>query len=94
MENQLSFLDAFLKGEDSKGWTIPGRVPPIDMLVRKGEPAVGNATQEAEIFGRRAEYEWPLARTQYETFHLTAESALSQEPAEDETTVFEYKAPQ
>ncbi|KPM34994.1 hypothetical protein AK830_g11574 [Neonectria ditissima] len=92
VENQRSFLDAFLKVDDTKGWATPGKVPPIDMVIRKGEPEVGNAAQEADIFKRRPEYEWPLARTKYERFYLTEGSGLSLKPAQG-SRFFEYNAP-
>ena len=36
VEVQKSFLDAFLKGKDTVGWSKPGSVPPVSMVVRKG----------------------------------------------------------
>lgn len=93
VENQRSFLDAFLKGEDTKGWATPGKLSPIELLVRKGEPEVGNAAQEAAVFRRRPESEWPLARTQYTKYYLTPEGGLSPTPVSGPSKLFEYEAP-
>ncbi|PYH53081.1 hydrolase, CocE/NonD family [Aspergillus niger CBS 101883] len=34
---QKSFLDAFLKGEDNRGWSTPGKIPPVSILLREGD---------------------------------------------------------
>ncbi len=68
VEVQRSFLDAFLKGEDPTGWSRKGQVPPVDLLLRKG--------QHANSFTRRAELEWPLARTQYIKFYASPSGDL------------------
>ena len=79
---QMSFFDAFLKGEDRGGWT-DGTRPPIDLILRKGNVGVNNPEAE-KVFQRRDEHEWPLARTKYTRFYLTPDMALSQtEPATD-----------
>ncbi|KAJ9130731.1 Acyl esterase [Pleurostoma richardsiae] len=71
---QMSFLDAFLKGEDRAGWT-KGQVPPIDLVLRKGD--VGFNKPEAEKrFPRRWENEWPIARTQWTKWYLTPQKGL------------------
>jgi putative CocE/NonD family hydrolase len=76
VEIQQSFLDAWLKGEDRVGWTKPGAVAPVSILLRKGN--VGYNNPEAEkLFKRREELEWPIARTEYQRFHLTPERKLS-----------------
>lgn len=68
VEIQRSFLDAFLKGEDRAGWSQKGKVPPVDLLVRKG--------QDINSFARRTEMEWPLARTQYIKFYASPKGDL------------------
>ncbi len=68
VEVQRSFLDAFLKGEDRAGWSQKGKMPPVDLLVRKG--------QDVNSFPRRAEMEWPLARTQYIKFYASPSGDL------------------
>ncbi len=76
VEVQRSFLDAFLKGEDRKGWLTKGAVPPVSLLVRKGNKGVNSPKTEA-TFERREENEWPLARTQYTKAFLTPNFELS-----------------
>ncbi|CAK7206117.1 hypothetical protein SEUCBS139899_008901 [Sporothrix eucalyptigena] len=72
---QLSFLDCFLKGNDYKGWTT-GKVPPVDLLLRKGDIGFNNALAE-QSFTRRAETEWPISRTQYTNYYLTPNQVLT-----------------
>ena len=64
----MSFLDAFLKGEDRGGW-LDGSHPPMDLILRKGDVGYNNPAAE-RAFKRRFESEWPLARTQYAKFYL------------------------
>ncbi|KAM0558073.1 hypothetical protein ACHAPJ_005240 [Fusarium lateritium] len=75
VEVQRSFLDAFLKGQDDAGWT-QGKVPTVDMVLRKGDAGVND--QEAEKkFPRRTESEWPIARTQWTKWYLTPQKTLT-----------------
>ncbi|KAI1268189.1 Alpha/Beta hydrolase protein [Xylariaceae sp. FL1019] len=67
---QLSFLDAFLKGDDRVGWSKEGKVAPISLVLRKGDLGFNNPEIEKEYI-RREEREWPIARTQYTKFYLT-----------------------
>ncbi|KAE8368343.1 Alpha/Beta hydrolase protein [Aspergillus caelatus] len=76
VEDQRSFLDAFLKGQGRKGWLTKGTVPPVSLLLRKGNKGV-NISKTGMTFKRRAENEWPLARTQYTKFFLTPDFELS-----------------
>jgi hypothetical protein len=80
---QQSFLDAFLKGEDNIGWSIPGKVPAVDLSLRKGDPGHNNAEAELATFPRRTENEWPIKRTTYVDYHLSSSLILS--PKEDPT---------
>ena len=89
---QLSFLDAFLKGDDREGWTIPGKLPPVDMCLRMGNPGVNNPPAELAAFPRRKEFEWPIARTVCQNFYLTASKKLSTTPFQ-ESGVLKYDAP-
>ena len=78
VEVQRSFLDAFLKGEDRVGWSQPGKVPPVDIVRRRGN--VGFYVAEAErAYERRTENEWPISRTQYTKFFLTPDLGLSRD---------------
>ncbi|RYP90179.1 hypothetical protein DL770_003715 [Monosporascus sp. CRB-9-2] len=72
---QLSFLDAFLKDEDRVGWTT-GHVPPVDLVLRKGDVGFNNPEAE-QTFPRRMENEWPIARTQWTKWYLTRDKGLT-----------------
>jgi predicted acyl esterase len=76
VELQRSFLDAFLKGEDRVGWSEPGKVPLVDMVLRKGDLGFNDPTAE-QAFPRRTENEWPIARTQYTKYYLTPDKSLT-----------------
>ncbi|KAL9094465.1 MAG: hypothetical protein Q9165_003315 [Trypethelium subeluteriae] len=73
---QQSFLDAFLKGEDKVGWSQPGKVPPVSVVLREGDVGFNNASAE-RVYKRREESSWPLPSTQYRRFHLTPSSHLT-----------------
>lgn len=88
---QRSFLDAFLKGEDRVGWSVPGKVAPIDLVLRKGNPGFNNAQKE-KAFPRRTESEWPIARTKYTDYFLTPDGLLSN-IIEKREGIITYKAP-
>ncbi|KAK0384826.1 hypothetical protein NLU13_7304 [Sarocladium strictum] len=75
VEIQKSFLDAFLKGEDHAGWT-QGKVPLVDMVLRKGDVGFNNADAE-KAYPRRIEHEWPIARTQWTKWYLTPQKGLT-----------------
>ncbi|KAK5721941.1 hypothetical protein LTR15_006535 [Elasticomyces elasticus] len=92
VEVQRSFLDAFLKGEDRVGWSIKGKVPAVDMILRKGNPGFNKAEAEVATFPRRTENEWPIARTQYTKFYLTAENEIRTEMPGPSDTVLSYEA--
>jgi predicted acyl esterase len=93
VEVQKSFLDAFLKGEDRVGWSVKGKLPPVDMCIRKGDPGFNNAKAEAAAFPRRTETEWPIARTQYTKYHLNKNSGMSPEaPKSSDEGVLSYEA--
>jgi predicted acyl esterase len=79
VEVQRSFLDAFLKGEDRVGWSQPGKVPPVSLVLRKGNVGFNDAEAE-KAYQRREENEWPIARTQYTRFHLTSDLSLQPNP--------------
>lgn len=85
VEVQKSFLDAWLKGDDRDGWTTKGTLPPIDLILRKGNVGYNNPTAE-KTFARRKETEWPLARTQYTPVFLTADCGLQFDRPTPQTT--------
>jgi hypothetical protein len=88
---EKSFLNAFLKGEDDRGWlegpNAKGGVPGVNMLVREGNPGF-NSTKAEAAFGNRPESSWPLERTKYTKFHLQPlPPSLALEPAPQPTTI-------
>jgi predicted acyl esterase len=90
---QKSFLDCFLRDDDHGGW-LSGQVPRVDLCLRKGDVGWNNAARE-RLFPRRAEYEWPIARTNYTKHWLQRNGSLS--TVQDESmaakpTTLSYKA--
>jgi predicted acyl esterase len=77
VEIQLSFLNAFLKDDDPKGWTRKGTVAPVDIVLRRGDVGFNDAEKE-KVYERRTENEWPIARTQYTRFYLTPSQSFTQ----------------
>ncbi|KAK4164598.1 cocaine esterase [Cladorrhinum sp. PSN259] len=77
VEIQRSFLDAFLKGDNRVGWATQGKVAPISMVIRKGNAGYNDAAKEREMFPRREENEWPIARTDYRRLYLNPDSTLT-----------------
>ena len=61
VEFQRSFLDAFLKDDDRGGWNV-GKVPKVNLTLRKGNKGFNKAMAERE-WNTRDEDEWPIART-------------------------------
>ncbi|KPV74777.1 uncharacterized protein RHOBADRAFT_15431 [Rhodotorula graminis WP1] len=87
VELQTSFLDAWLKGDDDRGWlqgpNADGGVPAVNLLVRKGNPGFNSTAAEA-TFTSRPERSWPLERTQYAKYHLHSDLSMRRdEPARD-----------
>lgn len=75
---QKSFLDAWLKGKDDRGW-LKGpnvSVPAVNVLLREGNPGF-NSTEAERTFIRREEAEWPIARTLYTKYHLQPNQLLT-----------------
>lgn len=92
VEVQRSFLDAFLKGEDREGWSVKGKLPPVDIVLRKGDVGFNDAAAE-KAYPRRTESEWPIARTQYTRFFLHPDKSLSTNaPDGAEKGTVSYKA--
>ena len=73
---QRSFLDAFLKNEDREGWTVKGKVPAVDIVLRKGDVGFNDAAAE-KTYPRRTENEWPIARTKYTPYYMHPTLSLS-----------------
>ncbi|KAJ5241296.1 uncharacterized protein N7469_002887 [Penicillium citrinum] len=83
VEVQKSFLDAWLKGDDREGWTKKGTVPPVDLILRRGNIGYNNPQAE-KSFLRRKENEWPLSRTKYTSFYLTTQKTLQRDLPEQQ----------
>jgi predicted acyl esterase len=81
VEVQKSFLSAFLKENDYDGWT-KGQQPPVSLALRKSGVAHDSlAAMSGQAFDRRAENEWPLARTQYTKYYMSPDLKFApQEP--------------
>ncbi|KAF7919699.1 uncharacterized protein EAE97_011617 [Botrytis byssoidea] len=91
VEIQKSFLDAFLKDDDKIGWSIPGKVSPVSVILRKGDVGYNNAEAETK-YERREETGWPLAGTQYTKFYLTPGKTLSRDPPASSAEKVSYDA--
>ncbi|KAF1808145.1 alpha/beta-hydrolase [Eremomyces bilateralis CBS 781.70] len=88
---QKSFLDAFLKGEDDRGWTH-GEVNPVSVILREGDVGFNNAEKEKQ-FQRREESAWPLPQTRYTKYYLHSDKAMTLEPPPTETqNTLQWKA--
>ncbi|KAF5614092.1 hypothetical protein F25303_14163 [Fusarium sp. NRRL 25303] len=75
---QKSFLSAFLKGNDYEGWTT-GQIPPVDLILRDSSISYDNL-KAGQLYPRRFEHEWPIARTEFTKYYLTADQMLTTKP--------------
>lgn len=91
VEVQKSFLDAFLKGEDREGWTVKGKLPKVSIVLRKGDVGFNNAAAEKSYI-RRSEVDWPIPRTRYTKFFLTAEGGLTESDKISKSETGSYRA--
>ncbi|KIN06831.1 hypothetical protein OIDMADRAFT_21777 [Oidiodendron maius Zn] len=76
VELQKSFLSAFLKDQDTLGWSVPGKVPPVSVVLRRGDVGFNNPESEA-TYKRRDESAWPIPRTQYTKYYLHPNGVLA-----------------
>ena len=90
---QKSFLDAFLKGQDDRGWGLASKVPPVNLCLRKGNPGYNDAAAELDAFPRRTELEWPIARTVKQKYHLSASKTLTTAISDVAQGILSYQAP-
>ncbi|KAH8879512.1 X-Pro dipeptidyl-peptidase protein-like protein [Thozetella sp. PMI_491] len=90
---QLSFLNAFLKEQDDSGWSVPGKVAPVSVCLRQGDPGYNNAEAERNAFPRRDEPEWPLRGTIYTDFHLSSSKELLRGTTSVSEGIIRYEAP-
>ncbi|KAL2824321.1 hydrolase, CocE/NonD family [Aspergillus pseudoustus] len=77
---QKSFLDAFLKGEDNRGWAVPGKIPPVSILLREGDVGFNDGAKES-VYQRRGEPSWPLPNTVYTRYYLLPDRTLTDSPS-------------
>ncbi|GAM87649.1 hypothetical protein ANO11243_056760 [Dothideomycetidae sp. 11243] len=91
VEIQRSFLDAFLKGDDREGWSVKGKLPMVDMVLRKGDVGFNDAEAE-KAYHRRTEQEWPIARTQWTKYYLGADKSLRTTVPDGSAAKLGYKA--
>jgi predicted acyl esterase len=75
VEIQKSFLDAFLKGHDTMGWST-GKAPKVGFAIRKGNVTFNDVEAE-KAYPYRFEKEWPLPDTEYTKFYLTSGMELT-----------------
>ena len=78
---QLSFFNAFLKGEDDRKWkagpNAAGGVPAVTYVNRRGNPGF-NKTEAERTFQFKQASSWPLPETKYKTLYLTADGTLAE----------------
>ncbi|KZV87218.1 alpha/beta-hydrolase [Exidia glandulosa HHB12029] len=91
---QRSFLDAFCKGEDSRGWlkgpNAEGGVPAVRLVVRKpGGIKVDDEPADRGLLVR-SESAWPIPGTTYTPFFLSADKGLSSSAPSGANATFEY----
>lgn len=87
---QESFLDAFLKDDDKDGWKS-GKQAPVSLTLRQGDKGFNDWKRELD-FPSRDEQEWPIARTEYQKWHLHKDLSLTRE-ASSEAGQVSYSAP-
>lgn len=79
---QLSFLNAFLRGQDDRGWlkgpNADGGVPAVSYVVRKGSPKF-NTIEGDRSFPEKIANSWPLPNTIYTPFFLSADHQLKKD---------------
>ena len=75
VEMQLSFFDAFVKGDNHGGWKT-GREPPVRFAVRRGTPPL-RLLDETSVFKWRSEKEWPPKRAENKTLYLGSDKTLT-----------------
>lgn len=92
VEIQRSFLNAFMKGDDRIGWSRKGAVPPVDLVLRRGDVGYNDPDAEA-LYPRRKENEWPIARTVYTPLFLNPDQRLTDsEPSLSTIKKIAYRA--
>lgn len=79
-------------GDDRVGWSVEGKLAPVDIVLRRGDVGFNDAEAE-RAYTRRTEKEWPIARTQYTRFYLAPDLLMSQqESSNTKRKTVSYKA--
>lgn len=92
VEMQKSFLDAFLKGQDSLGWTRHVQ-PRVRLVLRRGNVGFNDPKAE-KAYLERPEEDWPIPRTAYTRYYLTRTQRLTISPESPSPhTKITYQAP-
>ncbi|KAJ2901685.1 x-pro dipeptidyl-peptidase c-terminal non-catalytic domain-containing protein [Zalerion maritima] len=91
VEIQKSFFSAFLKGNDTYGWSTPGKVPAVTLTLRKGDVGYNDAEKE-KVYEKRAEDAWPIPRTQYTNFYCSPDQGLSVTKPKSDALKISYQA--
>ncbi|KAH8691272.1 Alpha/Beta hydrolase protein [Talaromyces proteolyticus] len=86
---QKSFLDAFLKNKDDRGWTIPGKLAPVSVILREGDVGFNSVEKERQYL-RRDELAWPLSNTVYTKYYLLPNKTMTSNPSEIELRQKDY----
>lgn len=87
---QLSFLEAFLKGNDPQGWSR-GKQPAVGYKVRIGDVGFDNTAAETAYPTRYAD-QWPIPGTKYIKYYLSPTQGLSETPISQTESKLSYKA--
>jgi predicted acyl esterase len=91
VELQRSFLDAFLKDNDTVGWSR-GKPPKVGYKVRVGDVGYNDAAAE-KAYPERYSTAWPIPETKYTKFYLTSTHGLSDSsPSSKKEQKLSYKA--
>ena len=91
VEIQKSFLDAFLKEEDTAGWSVPGKLAPVTITQRKDNVGF-NIPEKEKAYPKREESHWPIPRTQYAKYFLHEDHSLSVAKPRVEAKSISYRA--
>jgi predicted acyl esterase len=75
VDMQRSFLDAFLKGHDTEGWST-GKPPKVGYKLRIGDVGYNDAEAE-KAYPTRYDTAWPIPNTKYTRYYLGPSGDLS-----------------
>ncbi|KIV92426.1 hypothetical protein PV10_03726 [Exophiala mesophila] len=91
VDMQRSFLDAFLKGHDTEGWS-EDKPPKVAYKVRVGDVGYDDVKAE-EAYPTKNATQWPIPSTKYTRYYLGPDNSLStSKPSVDSPKHVSYKA--